>query len=434
MMTFYGFLQRMSIFNFSNARMQNNIDKNNFSIKIFDEMKVEVEFGSNYNKKIFDCSTTNDAKLLVFLVKAFLSINGRINKSQFRKITTLFESYYTPNDNSSINHDEKLNDRCLGKVYLVEYESEIFALRSVPKDVLRPGYCDIPSSLVIPSHPNVAGIKFSFASHSKLYIVSDYPSFGELNVDSEKFQLNIAQVASAIDFCHLNGLSFNNLHPENILIDVNGNAIITQFGSFTNSPMRESVTESNKIRKMKDWKSLGVIVKKVTMRCMPSSSFSFDYDQNYYNFDINQDGFANNYINHQNEQENFGNYEFFFDCTFLNDVFEHESHQKASKIIQSLVDVLCSPQNIGSRAKKERRFDEIKTHHFFKGIKWIPCPERRCIIPTAKEPNPPLNQKSNCNERNNCLNEPPVENSLESSLEYFFGSEIERWMLDCQEI
>lgn len=215
---------------------------------------------------------------------------------------------------------------------------------------------------------------------------------------SKAFKLNIAQISTAIDFCHSQSLSFGGFSKENILLDENGNSIITQFDNISPSLLPTfsdpdfSSLSSSKKNKIFDWQSLGYVIQ-TAVSSVPSLIMK---NSTFHRSSVN------------NEEE--------------------ECNQNSPSM--SLVNFIFSQRVAFS--KRKARFDSIKTHHFFKGIKWIPNPEKRCIIPTAKEPNPAIMNSllsSISYSRENEINEPPVEffneetnnNSFGEFLGFFFN-------------
>lgn len=87
-------------------------------------------------------------------------------------------------------------------------------------------------------HPNVVMMKEVLASRTKIFIVIEFISGGELFteiVKHGKFTEPVArryfrQLISGVRYCHAQGVCHRDLKPENLLLDENKNLKITDFG------------------------------------------------------------------------------------------------------------------------------------------------------------------------------------------------------------
>jgi len=88
------------------------------------------------------------------------------------------------------------------------------------------------------NHPFIVGLKFSFQTDTKLYLILDYVNGGELffHLQNEvKFaparcQFYAAELTLALDYLHALDVVYRDLKPENILIANDGHLCITDFG------------------------------------------------------------------------------------------------------------------------------------------------------------------------------------------------------------
>ncbi|KAH0790000.1 AGC family protein kinase [Histomonas meleagridis] len=132
-----------------------------------------------------------------------------------------------------------------GKVMLVESKEtkELFAIKTIHKKRLveKNLYCTVISErnvLTQANHPFIVKLHYAFQTSSKFYMVIDYCPGGELfhrlyNVGSlpiEECKFYIAQIALALDHLHSIGFVYNDLKPENVLIDADGYLKLTDFG------------------------------------------------------------------------------------------------------------------------------------------------------------------------------------------------------------
>ena len=88
------------------------------------------------------------------------------------------------------------------------------------------------------NHPFVVGLKYSFQTPEKLYMVMDYLSGGELfyhlsNVDrfdENRARFYAAEIIDALGYLHESGVVYRDLKPENLLLDISGHVCLTDFG------------------------------------------------------------------------------------------------------------------------------------------------------------------------------------------------------------
>ncbi|XP_010440445.1 PREDICTED: CBL-interacting serine/threonine-protein kinase 4-like [Camelina sativa] len=88
------------------------------------------------------------------------------------------------------------------------------------------------------NHPNVLKIHEVMATKSKIYLVVEYAAGGELFTNLVRFgRLNesaarryFQQLASALSFCHRDGIAHRDVKPQNLLLDKNGNLKVCDFG------------------------------------------------------------------------------------------------------------------------------------------------------------------------------------------------------------
>ncbi|NXA27746.1 NUAK2 kinase, partial [Ibidorhyncha struthersii] len=117
------------------------------------------------------------------------------------------------------------------------------AIKSIRKDKIKDEQdlihirreIEIMSSL---NHPHIIAVHEVFENSSKIVIVMEYASKGDLyDYISERQRLTeqearhfFRQVVSAVYYCHKNGIVHRDLKLENILLDANGNIKIADFG------------------------------------------------------------------------------------------------------------------------------------------------------------------------------------------------------------
>ncbi|XP_010013511.1 PREDICTED: NUAK family SNF1-like kinase 2, partial [Nestor notabilis] len=110
------------------------------------------------------------------------------------------------------------------------------AIKSIRKDKIKDEQdlvhirreIEIMSSL---NHPHIIAVHEVFENSSKIVIVMEYASKGDLyDYISQEARHFFRQVVSAVYYCHKNGIVHRDLKLENILLDANGNIKIADFG------------------------------------------------------------------------------------------------------------------------------------------------------------------------------------------------------------
>ncbi|CAM8921617.1 hypothetical protein QQ045_031968 [Rhodiola kirilowii] len=94
------------------------------------------------------------------------------------------------------------------------------------------------STMKLIRHPNVIRIFEVMASKSKIYIVLEFVTGGELfdkiaskgRLKEDEARKYFQQLINAVDYCHSRGVYHRDLKPENLLLDSNGNLKVSDFG------------------------------------------------------------------------------------------------------------------------------------------------------------------------------------------------------------
>lgn len=132
------------------------------------------------------------------------------------------------------------------------------------------------------NHPFVVSLKYSFQTKSSLFMVLDYVGGGELFYhmaergvfDEDTVRFYAAQIVLALGFLHDHGVTYRDLKPENLLLDIHGNICLCDFGlckeqvdgenTFTlcGSPeyMAPEVLQGRGYGRSVDWWALGILI------------------------------------------------------------------------------------------------------------------------------------------------------------------------------
>ncbi|CAI8607736.1 unnamed protein product [Vicia faba] len=99
------------------------------------------------------------------------------------------------------------------------------------------------SAMKMINHPNVVKIFEVMASKTKIYIVLELVSGGELfdkiatngRLKEDEARSYFQQLINAVDYCHSRGVYHRDLKPENLMLDTNGVLKVSDFGLSTYS-------------------------------------------------------------------------------------------------------------------------------------------------------------------------------------------------------
>ncbi|XP_010250123.1 PREDICTED: CBL-interacting serine/threonine-protein kinase 24 [Nelumbo nucifera] len=94
------------------------------------------------------------------------------------------------------------------------------------------------SIMKIVRHPNIVRLHEVLASRTKIYIILDFVTGGELfdkivhqgRLPENESRRYFQQLIDAVDYCHSKGVYHRDLKPENLLLDAEGNLKISDFG------------------------------------------------------------------------------------------------------------------------------------------------------------------------------------------------------------
>ncbi|KAG6543106.1 hypothetical protein Mapa_015355 [Marchantia paleacea] len=94
------------------------------------------------------------------------------------------------------------------------------------------------STMKLVKHPNIVQLLEVLASKTKIYIVLEFVTGGELfdkivhqgRLKEDEARKYFQQLINAVDYCHSRGVYHRDLKPENLLLDAHGNLKISDFG------------------------------------------------------------------------------------------------------------------------------------------------------------------------------------------------------------
>ncbi len=92
--------------------------------------------------------------------------------------------------------------------------------------------------LSITNHPFIVKLNYSFQSSDKLFLILDYCPGGDLaehlsnekRFSEERAKIYLCEIILALEDLHKRDIIFRDLKPDNVVLDYEGHAMLTDFG------------------------------------------------------------------------------------------------------------------------------------------------------------------------------------------------------------
>lgn len=92
--------------------------------------------------------------------------------------------------------------------------------------------------LSITNHPFIVKLSFAFQTSDKLFLILDYCPGGDLSehlgrekrFSEERAKIYLCEIILALEDLHKRDIIFRDLKPDNVVLDKNGHALLTDFG------------------------------------------------------------------------------------------------------------------------------------------------------------------------------------------------------------
>lgn len=135
-----------------------------------------------------------------------------------------------------------------GEVFLVEEiaTKELYAMKVLSKDKIQEQMLikyafaekDIMAEMTKVEQPYIVKIKYTFQTTECLYMIMQFCSGGDLSqylelegcFDEAKARIYTCEIISAIESLHEHNIIYRDLKPDNIVLDADGHALLTDFG------------------------------------------------------------------------------------------------------------------------------------------------------------------------------------------------------------
>jgi len=368
-------------YNINNISSYKN-QKINTDLDEIDNIKInEFIFNDDNNNQTprINCNKKN---------KTHQDYNNNQDNDNFNNIDELTDSNYSSDeeeDNNNPNSSKKIgpsNFICLallgqgsfGEVYLVQQKNtqNYFAMKVLDKkriekqNIFKYAMTE-RNVLSIINFPFIVKLNYAFQTKEKLFLLLEYCPGGDLSkqlqiqtrFSEDKAKFYICEITLALGELHKKDIIFRDLKPDNIVIDKEGHAMLTDFGL-----SREGVNEKHIAKsfcgsiaylapemlnrkghgKAVDWYLLGVCFYEMLVGIPPY--FSNNKDQIFKNIE-KAELFIPNFVS-----------------------------PKAQKFLRDLL--RKNPEN---RLGSKRDVEEIKEHPYMEGVDWDKVYKREYIPP-----------------------------------------------------
>ncbi|XP_031625658.1 ribosomal protein S6 kinase alpha-4-like [Contarinia nasturtii] len=225
--------------------------------------------------------------------------------------------------------------------------------------------------------PFLVSMHYAFQTESKLYLVLDYVSGGELythlykrdHFTEDEVRIFIAEIVIAIEQLHKLGIVYRDIKLENILLDSDGHIVVTDFGLSK---------QLNKASKGRSYSFCGTLEYMAPEVIRTTSGYDFGVDWwsvgvLCYELLSGASPFTTDDDHGDSNKENKISYR------ILNVVppMPNIIHESASDLITQLLNKEAT-KRIGTGPAGA---DEIKAHRFFKGIDWVKLAKKEIDAP-----------------------------------------------------
>lgn len=87
-------------------------------------------------------------------------------------------------------------------------------------------------------HPFIVGLNYAFQTRERLFLILDYCPGGDLGkviakekrLPEERARIYLSEIILALEDLHKRNIIFRDLKPDNVVLDKEGHALLTDFG------------------------------------------------------------------------------------------------------------------------------------------------------------------------------------------------------------
>ena len=373
----------------NNDNNSQNIDISNINGKSYNSNNISNNKNSNITNSINNDGTNNSNMNNRSSTNTNTNFNESHNNENYKELknkrnNNLLINNYTEEENITNNKNKigannficlaLLGQGSFGEVYLVNKKNtnEYYAMKVLDKkkieqqNIIKYALTE-RNVLSIINFPFIVKLNYAFQTKDKLFLLLDYCPGGDLSkqlyiqtrFSEPKAKFYICEITLAIGELHKHDIIFRDLKPDNIVIDKEGHAMLTDFGlskegihdkkmakSFCGSVAYLAPEMLNRTGhgKAVDWYLLGVVFFEMLVGLPPY--FSNNQEQIFKNID-NAELIIPNFIS-----------------------------KKAQNLIRSLL-IKDPRERLGSKYDVE----EIKNHPYFEDIDWDKVYNREYLPP-----------------------------------------------------
>jgi serine/threonine protein kinase len=135
-----------------------------------------------------------------------------------------------------------------GEVYLVQKikgqnASQLYAMKVLSKERIMGHnlvrYAKTERNVLsYTTHPFIVNLNYAFQNRDKLFLILDYCQGGDLarvlakerRFSEDRARIYAAEILLAIQYLHKRDIIFRDLKPDNVVVDAEGHALLTDFG------------------------------------------------------------------------------------------------------------------------------------------------------------------------------------------------------------
>lgn len=241
---------KIEIADFSNTKQHsfNNIEDFNADNRLDDHSGNNIDIGkSEYNNENNDNSRINSQSKNITNTNGTSGTNNKSNSDSIDGDSGI-NSYSMDEERvgpaNFICH-ALLGKGSFGEVYLVEKRNThtFYAMKVLSKDKIM-GQNLIKYAMTernvlsITNHPFIVKLNFSFQTSDKLFLILDYCPGGDLaehlarenRFTEERAKIYLCEIILALEDLHKRDIIFRDLKPDNVVLDMEGHAQLTDFG------------------------------------------------------------------------------------------------------------------------------------------------------------------------------------------------------------